>query len=74
MVTMETPCITLEEGTAAGEFLRFCPQSENSFWRECWLQRVDSAAEVIGLNVMPCSIDKRLPGIPAPSPNIKPAV
>jgi hypothetical protein len=74
MVTMETPCITLEGGTATGEFLRFCPQNEFIFWRECWLQRDDSAAEMNGLNVMSCSIDKRLHGTSALSPNIKPAV
>jgi hypothetical protein len=74
MVTMETPCITLEGGTATGEFLRFCPQNEFMFWRECWLQRDDSEAGMNGLNVMPCSIDKRLHGTSALSPNIKPAV
>ena len=70
MVTMETPCITLEEGKATGEFLRFCPQSEYIYWRECWLQRDDSPAEINSLNVMPCSIHKRLHGSPSTRPAI----
>ena len=45
MLTMKTPCITLEGATATGEFLRFCPQNEFVFFREVWLQRDDSAAE-----------------------------
>ena len=72
MFTMKTPCITLENVTATGEFLRFCPQNEYIFWRETWLQRDESTAEMNGPNVMPCSIDKRLYETPAPS--IKPAV
>jgi hypothetical protein len=72
MLTLKTPCVTLEGATATGEFLRFCPQNEYTFWREAWLQRDDSATEMNGLNVMPCSIDKRLHGMPSPS--IKPAV
>lgn len=39
MLTMKTPCITLEGATATGEFLRFCPQNEFVFFREVWLQR-----------------------------------
>jgi hypothetical protein len=41
MLTMKTPCVTLEGVTATGEFLRFCPQSEFVFWREAWLERDD---------------------------------
>jgi len=67
MLTMKTPCITLNEVTATGEFLRFCPQNEFAFWREAWLQRDDSAAETSSLNVMPCSIDKQRHGTPSPS-------
>jgi hypothetical protein len=72
MLTMKTPCITLNQVTATGEFLRFCPQNEYVFWREAWLQCDDSAAEMNGLNMMPCSIDKRLHE--TSSPTIKPAV
>ena len=59
MLTMKTPCITLEGATATGEFLRFCPQNEFVFFREVWLQRDDSVAEGGGQDVMPCLIDKR---------------
>jgi len=57
MLTMKTPCILLEEVTATGEFLRFCPQNEFAFWREAWLERDDSPAEINSLKVMPCSIE-----------------
>ena len=59
MLTMKTPCITLDGATATGEFLRFCPQNEFVFFREVWLQRDDSTAEGAGQGVIPCSIDKR---------------
>jgi len=59
MLTMKTPCITLDGATATGEFLRFCPQNEFVFFREVWLQRDDSTAEGAGQGVILCSIDKR---------------
>jgi hypothetical protein len=34
------PAVTLNDVTASGEFLRFCPQKEYVFWREIWLERV----------------------------------
>lgn len=37
MVTMKVPCIVLRDSAATGEFLRFCPQHEHTFWREVWL-------------------------------------
>ena len=52
MLTMKTPCITLEGATATGEFLRFCPQNEFVFFREVWLQRDDSVAETNGRQVL----------------------
>lgn len=39
MVVMKTPCLTLEDVIATGEFLRLCPQHEYIFWRETWLAR-----------------------------------
>ncbi len=57
MLTMKTPCITLEEATATGEFLRFCPQDEYVFFREIWLQRDDSAAETNVRHLRPDASD-----------------
>ncbi len=39
MIVMKNPCVTLEDVTATGEFLRLCPQHEYIFWREIWLSR-----------------------------------
>ena len=39
MVIMKNPCVTLENVTATGEFLRLCSQHENILWREIWLSR-----------------------------------
>jgi hypothetical protein len=41
MVQMKTPCVVLENVTATGEFLRFCPQHEYIFWRDAWLKHDD---------------------------------
>jgi len=41
MVVMKTPCVTLENVVATGEFLRLCPQHEYIFWREIWLDSPD---------------------------------
>jgi len=67
MLTMKTPCITLEGMTATGEFLRLCSQNEYIFWREAWLERDASSSEMNGPSVMPCSIEKQLHGTPLPS-------
>lgn len=40
LLDMKTPCISLENVTGTGEFLRFCPQNEYIFWREIWLERI----------------------------------
>jgi hypothetical protein len=40
LLCMKTPCISLEDVTGTGEFLRFCPQNEYIFWREIWLERL----------------------------------
>lgn len=42
MITINPPCVILESVCASGEFLRFCPQNEYVFWREIWLERVES--------------------------------
>ena len=57
MLTMKTPCITLEEATATGEFLRFCPQDEYVFFREIWLQRDKTAAETNVRHLRPDASD-----------------
>ena len=40
MVIMKSPCVTLDNVVATGEFLRLCSQHEYIFWRETWLQPV----------------------------------
>lgn len=40
MLTMRNPCIVLEGIDASGEFLRFCAQHDQPFWRESWLERI----------------------------------
>lgn len=44
MLTIKTPCITLEGVTAAGEYHEFAPLDERIYWRELWLERVETAA------------------------------
>jgi hypothetical protein len=39
MVLMKTPCVTLDNVVATGEYLRLCPQYDYIFWREIWLKR-----------------------------------
>ncbi|HMH17815.1 MAG TPA: hypothetical protein VK572_06665 [Burkholderiales bacterium] len=39
MVVMKTPCVTLDNVVATGEYLRMCPQHDYIFWREIWLKR-----------------------------------
>lgn len=39
LMHMRTPCIILSEADNSGEFLRFCAQHEQLFWREAWLMR-----------------------------------
>ena len=38
MLQMKTPCLTLADVAASGEYLRFCSQHEEIFWREVWLR------------------------------------
>jgi hypothetical protein len=40
MVTINTPCITLEGVTATGEYFEFAPLDERIYWREIWLNRI----------------------------------
>jgi hypothetical protein len=42
MKELQTPAITLEGVTGSGEFLTFCPQNDFVFWREIWLERVET--------------------------------
>jgi len=40
MITFTTPCITLEQVTATGEYFEFAPLDERIYWREIWLDRL----------------------------------
>jgi hypothetical protein len=40
MITFATPCITLEQVTATGEYFEFAPLDERIYWREIWLDRI----------------------------------
>lgn len=49
MVVMKTPCVTLDNVVATGEYLRQCPQHDYIFWREIWLRRPgQDSASVVG--------------------------
>lgn len=39
MLVMKTPSVTLRGADSTGEYLRFNPQQDPLFWRECWLER-----------------------------------
>jgi hypothetical protein len=45
MVTINTPCITLEGVTATGEYFEFAPLDERIYWREIWLNRIECKDE-----------------------------
>jgi len=47
MLQMKTPCIVLEGVDASGEVLRFCPQHDLAFWREAWLERIESVEKAV---------------------------
>ena len=40
MLTMKSPCITLENVFCAGAYNANCPREFVPFWREIWLERV----------------------------------
>lgn len=42
MIPMKTPCIILDDVYTSGETLRFCAQHDYAFWREAWLERVET--------------------------------
>jgi hypothetical protein len=47
MVELKNDCVTLEGGVCSGDrSLRrwFCPREIYSYWRECWLRRVEAPA------------------------------
>jgi hypothetical protein len=48
MVTINTPCITLEDVTATGEYFEFAPLDERIYWREIWLHRLESESQPAG--------------------------
>lgn len=43
MITIKTPCITLEGVTATGEYFEFAPLDERIYWREIWLERISGS-------------------------------
>jgi len=47
MVTINTPCITLEGVTATGEYFEFAPLDERIYWREIWLERLNAQADPV---------------------------
>ncbi len=42
MAVFTTPCITLEQVTATGEYFEFAPLDERIYWREIWLDRMNT--------------------------------
>jgi len=44
MLHLRTSCLTLDGVAASGEYLRFCSQHEQIFWREIWLRPVEHDA------------------------------
>jgi hypothetical protein len=48
MRRMKSPCIVLEDLDVSGEYLRFCAQHDYPFWREDWLERVESGGRRCG--------------------------
>ena len=51
MVEMATDAVTLEGAVCSGELSQqrwFCPRHIYSYWRECWLRRVDGPAPDAG--------------------------
>ncbi len=45
MITVKTPCITLDGLHASGEFQGFGEQHDFLYWREAWLERLDAPLE-----------------------------
>ncbi|WP_327093291.1 hypothetical protein OIE66_37935 [Nonomuraea sp. NBC_01738] len=43
LLTMKTPCITLEDVVCAGAYSVNCPREFVPFWREIWLERVNES-------------------------------
>jgi hypothetical protein len=48
MLEMKNPCIVLEGVYTSGEFERFCPQHDEIFWRELWLDPGESMGKEAG--------------------------
>jgi hypothetical protein len=43
MVAMKTPCLVLESVDTSGEWMRFCAQHEQLYWRQVWLKPQEAA-------------------------------
>jgi hypothetical protein len=48
MIHIKTECIILEGVVCGGDYHRFCPRAIFPYWREIWLEKVDSAAPANG--------------------------
>jgi len=44
MIRFKNPCIVLEDVTCVGAYHRQCPRGIYPYWREIWLERVESSA------------------------------
>ena len=42
---VQNPCVILEGVSCVGRYHRFCPRSQDSFWREIWLERIPASEE-----------------------------
>ncbi|NUR70147.1 MAG: hypothetical protein HOU81_04965 [Hamadaea sp.] len=49
MLRMKSPCIVLEGVVCEGAFSANCPRAITAYWREIWLERVEPAEPVRGL-------------------------
>jgi hypothetical protein len=45
MLHMKNPCIVLEDVVCEGAYNASCPRSITPYWREIWLDKIDSAPE-----------------------------
>jgi hypothetical protein len=51
MIQLKNDCVTLEGGVCSGDLSLqrwFCPREIYSYWRECWLRRVDQPGQAAG--------------------------
>jgi hypothetical protein len=54
MIDIKSDCIILEGVICAGDYHRFCTRAIYPYWREIWLEKVDSSPDGNGSNA-PCA-------------------